>query len=111
MSFHEFGAAINRQDWSFENRAPRDEKRYKEKIRDAVKDGLEDLVSDGSVITADPNSKKLVRVPTKSLELQGVSPELCGASLWVCARWIKSCAGWRENRASWRNRRGNRRKK
>jgi hypothetical protein len=39
MSFHEFGAAINRQDWSFENRAPRDEKRYKEKIRDAVKDG------------------------------------------------------------------------
>jgi uncharacterized sporulation protein YeaH/YhbH (DUF444 family) len=69
MSFHEFGAAINRQDWSFENRAPRDEKRYKEKIRDAVKDGLEDLVSDGSVITADPNNKKLVRVPTKSLEL------------------------------------------
>ncbi len=72
MSLHEYRAAISRQDWSFERRATRDEERYKQKVRDAVKGNLQDLVSDGSVITADPRNKKLVRVPVKSLELPDI---------------------------------------
>lgn len=58
-----------RLDWGGSRRAERDAARHNEKVKDAIKDHLEDFVSDGSIITADPRSMKKIKVPMKSLEL------------------------------------------
>jgi sporulation protein YhbH len=60
---------ISRQDWSLERRASRDEARHNEKVKEAIKDNLDSVVSDGAIITADPRSKRIVKVPMKALEL------------------------------------------
>lgn len=60
---------VSRQDWSLERRASRDEARHNEKVKEAIKDNLDSVVSDGSIITADPRSKRIVKVPMKALEL------------------------------------------
>lgn len=69
MGNEHFGSFISRQDWSFERRAQRDEQRHNEKVKEAIKDNLDTVISDGSIITADPHSKKTVKIPMKSLEL------------------------------------------
>lgn len=61
--------AISRQDWTFDRRGEKDERRHNEKVKDAIKQNLGDLVSDGSIITADPLSKKKIKIPLRSLEL------------------------------------------
>lgn len=50
-------------------RGERDAARHKEKVKEAIKDNLENLVSDGSIITADPRSKQKIKIPMRSLEL------------------------------------------
>lgn len=69
MGNEHFGSFISRQDWSFERRAQRDEQRHNEKVKEAIKGNLDSVISDGSIITADPHSKKTVKIPMKSLEL------------------------------------------
>ena len=69
MGNEHFGSYISRRDWSFEKRAQRDEQRHNEKVKEAIKDNLDTIVSDGSIVTADPRSKKIVKIPMKSLEL------------------------------------------
>ena len=61
--------SVSRQDWSFDRRGERDEARHNEKVKEAIKDNLDSIVSDGDIITADPRTKKTVKVPMKSLEL------------------------------------------
>lgn len=69
MDFLESRVAISRQDWSFRRRGPQDEARHNAKVKDAIKDNLPTIISDGNIITADPTTKKIVRVPLKGLEL------------------------------------------
>ena len=69
MGNEHFGSFISRRDWSFERRAERDEQRHNEKVKEAIKGNLDSVVSDGSIITADPRSKKPIKIPMKSLEL------------------------------------------
>lgn len=49
-------------------RAERDAARHDEKVKEAIKDNLENFISDGSIITEDPRNKKKIKVPLKSLE-------------------------------------------
>jgi sporulation protein YhbH len=60
---------ISRRDWSFDRRGEQDEARHNEKVKDSIKDNLDEVVSDGNIITGDPKSKKIIKVPMRSLEL------------------------------------------
>lgn len=62
-------ASISRRDWSFDHRGEQDRARHNEKIKDAIRDNLDEVISDGSIITADPKSKKMVKVPMRAMEL------------------------------------------
>lgn len=61
--------SVHKRNWSLNRSGPVDEKRHNEKVKEAIKDRLPELVSDGSIITADPNAKRIVKIPLKSLEL------------------------------------------
>lgn len=63
------GLFISQQDWSLHRQGRKDEERHDEKIKEAIRDNLPNIISDGEIITADPNSKKTIRIPLKSLEL------------------------------------------
>lgn len=61
--------SVSRQDWSFDRRGAQDEARHNEKVKDSIKDNLDNVMSDGNIITADPNSKKVIKIPLRSIEL------------------------------------------
>jgi uncharacterized protein len=60
-------ATLSHQDWSLHRRARVDEARHREKLKEAIRDNLNDIVSDGAIITSD--GQKTVRVPIRGLEL------------------------------------------
>ncbi len=62
-------ASVSRQDWSNDRRGARDEARHNEKVKESIKNNLDTIVSDGSIITADPSTKKTIKVPMRSIEL------------------------------------------
>ncbi len=66
---HDRLVSVSRGDWSYERRAKRDEDRHNEKVKEAIKDNMDSLVSDGTIITADPKTKRTVKIPLHSLEL------------------------------------------
>lgn len=53
-------------DWSLERKGAKDQRRHLEKIREALRDRLPDLISDESIITSD--GKHVLKVPIRSLE-------------------------------------------
>jgi len=61
--------SISRKDWSLHGQGSQDEARHNEKVKEAIKGNLDTILSDGTIITADPNSKRKVKVPLRSLEL------------------------------------------
>jgi sporulation protein YhbH len=58
--------SISHQDWSLHRKGPADQQRHKEKIREAIKKNLGQIVSEESIILSD--GKKLLRVPIRSLD-------------------------------------------
>ena len=59
--------SLSHQDWSLHRRARIDEARHRERLKEAIRDRLTDIVSDGAIITSD--GQKTVRVPLRGLEL------------------------------------------
>lgn len=59
--------SLSRHDWSLHRKAPSDAARHDEKVREAVKENLADIVGEESIITSDGN--RVVKVPIRSLEL------------------------------------------
>lgn len=59
--------SLARHDWSLHRKAPADQARHNEKIREAVKSNLPDIVSEESIIASD--GTRPIRVPIRSLEL------------------------------------------
>lgn len=57
---------LQREDWSLHRKGHQDQERHKEKVREAIKDNLADLVSDESLIMSD--GKQIVKIPIRSLE-------------------------------------------
>ncbi|MGH2484751.1 MAG: DUF444 family protein, partial [Ktedonobacterales bacterium] len=57
---------ISQHDWSLHRKGQIDQERHKQKIRDAIKKNLADIVSEESIILSD--GKKIIKVPIRSLE-------------------------------------------
>jgi len=58
--------SVNRQDWSLHRKGPIDQQRHKEKIKEAIKKNLSDIVSEENIILSD--GKKTFKVPIRSLD-------------------------------------------
>ncbi|HEY7976318.1 MAG TPA: DUF444 family protein, partial [Ktedonobacterales bacterium] len=61
-----YGSTISQHDWSLHRKGAVDQERHKQKIREAVKKNLADIVSEESIILSD--GKKVFKVPIRSLE-------------------------------------------
>jgi uncharacterized protein len=57
---------LNKDDWSLHRKGHQDQERHREKVKEAIKENLPDLVSDESIIMS--NGKQIVKVPIRSLE-------------------------------------------
>jgi uncharacterized protein len=60
------GMSISESDWSLHRKGPKDQARHQEKVREAIKGQLGEIISNESIITSDGN--KIVKVPVRSLE-------------------------------------------
>src|SRR5207248_110045 len=58
--------SVSQHDWSLHRKGQVDQERHKQKIREAVKKNLGEIVSEESIILSD--GKKMVRVPIRSLD-------------------------------------------
>lgn len=59
--------SVSQADWSLHRKGPRDQERHKEKIKEAVRNNLHQIVSQQNIITT-PHGKVTVRLPIRSLE-------------------------------------------
>lgn len=57
---------VSREDWSLHRKGEIDQERHREKVREAIKKNLADVVSEESIILSD--GRKVVKVPIRSLE-------------------------------------------
>jgi sporulation protein YhbH len=58
--------SISQSDWSLHRKGPKDQARHQEKVREAIKGQLGEIISNESIITSD--GSKIVKVPVRSLE-------------------------------------------
>lgn len=57
---------LDKEDWSLHRKGHQDQERHREKVQEAIKDHLADIVSDESIIMS--NGRGIVKVPIRSLE-------------------------------------------
>jgi sporulation protein YhbH len=57
---------ISREDWSLHRKGYQDQSRHQQKVREAIKQNLPDLVTDESIILS--NGKQIIKVPIRSLD-------------------------------------------
>ncbi len=57
---------VSRDDWSLHRKGEIDRQRHREKVKEAIKKNLADVVSEESIILSDGN--KIIRVPIRSLD-------------------------------------------
>ncbi|MBX5446413.1 sporulation protein YhbH [Sphaerobacter sp.] len=61
-----FTVTLTQNDWSLHRKGAIDQARHKQKVKEAIRQNLADIVSEQSIITSD--GKKIVRVPIRTLE-------------------------------------------
>ncbi|WP_051688113.1 sporulation protein YhbH [Desulfofalx alkaliphila] len=57
---------VSKEDWSLHRKGELDQSRHREKVREAIKKNLAEIISEESIIMSD--GKKVIRVPIRSLE-------------------------------------------
>jgi len=57
---------ISQEDWSLHRKGYQDQSRHQQKVREAIKQNLPDLVADENIILS--NGKQIIKVPIRSLE-------------------------------------------
>lgn len=57
---------VSREDWSLHRKGHDDQKRHQEKVQEAVKNNLPDLITEESIIMS--NGKEVVKIPIRSLD-------------------------------------------
>jgi sporulation protein YhbH len=57
---------VSREDWSLHRKGYQDQTRHQQKVREAIRQNLPDLVTDESIILSD--GKQIIKVPIKSLD-------------------------------------------
>lgn len=58
--------STSQHDWGLHRKGPQDQARHNEKIKEAIKENLPEIIAEESIITSD--GKKLIKVPIRSLE-------------------------------------------
>src|SRR5437773_7055250 len=58
--------SISQHDWSLHRKGPIDQQRHKERIKEAIKQNLPNIVSEENIILSD--GKHVIKVPIRSLE-------------------------------------------
>lgn len=58
--------SVSRSDWSLHRKGPADQQRHQEKIKQAIKDNLAEIVSQESIIMSD--GQKVIKVPIRAIE-------------------------------------------
>src|SRR2546421_10978542 len=59
-------STVSQHDWSLHRKGQIDQERHKEKIKEAIKKNLANIVSEESIILSD--GKRVMKVPIRSLE-------------------------------------------
>lgn len=59
--------SVSRHDWSLHRKGPADQARHRERIREAIRANLPEIISEEAIITSD--GSRVVKVPIRSLEL------------------------------------------
>jgi sporulation protein YhbH len=57
---------VSREDWSLHRKGYQDQTRHQQKVREAIKQNLKDIVTDESIILS--NGRETVKVPVKSID-------------------------------------------
>ncbi|MBW7457207.1 sporulation protein YhbH [Paenibacillus sepulcri] len=57
---------VSREDWSLHRKGHEDQARHQEKVREAIKQNLPDIVTDESIVLS--NGKQTVKIPIKSID-------------------------------------------
>jgi hypothetical protein len=57
---------ISKEDWTLHRKGEQDQQRHRQKVREAIKKNLADIITEESIIMSD--GKKVYRVPIRSLE-------------------------------------------
>lgn len=57
---------VSKEDWSLHRKGYQDQTRHQQKVRDAIKQNLPDLVTEESIILSD--GKQIIKVPIRSLD-------------------------------------------
>lgn len=58
--------SVSHHDWSLHRKGPLDQQRHKERIKEAIKQNLPNIVSEENIILSD--GKRVIKVPIRSLE-------------------------------------------
>src|SRR5207248_5301587 len=58
--------SVSHHDWSLHRKGPMDQQRHKERIKDAIRENLQNIVSEENIILSD--GKHIIKVPVRSLE-------------------------------------------
>src|SRR5207244_3073556 len=58
--------SVSQHDWSLHRKGPIDQQRHKERIKEAIKQNLPNIVSEENIILSD--GKHIIKVPIRSLE-------------------------------------------
>lgn len=64
LSRHQF--TISQEDWSLHRKGHEDQMRHKEKVQEAIRKNLPDLISEENIILS--NGKKVIKIPIRSLD-------------------------------------------
>lgn len=57
---------VSKDNWSLHRKGYQDQQRHMEKVKEAIKNNLPDLISEESIITSD--GKEMIKIPIRSLE-------------------------------------------
>lgn len=57
---------VSREDWSLHRKGYQDQSRHEQKVREAIRSNLPDLITDESIILSD--GKQVIRIPIRSLD-------------------------------------------
>ncbi|AIQ63276.1 hypothetical protein D3C81_277630 [compost metagenome] len=61
-----FSFVVSKEDWSLHRKGHQDQERHQQKVREAIKSNLPDLVTEENIIMSD--GKQIVKVPIRSLD-------------------------------------------
>ncbi|RKJ49931.1 DUF444 family protein, partial [Butyricicoccus sp. 1XD8-22] len=66
MSENQKQFVISKENWSLHRKGHQDQQRHMEKVREAIKNNLPDIVSEESIIMS--NGREVIKIPIRSLD-------------------------------------------